>query len=85
MYLGLVLNLHESLTLLVWYTHFDLGQSAITLERATEHFIFRIHQIIVIEVDGFRAALCVLQVSLESLGRECLVVRCRVDRVEASD
>ena len=85
MYLGLVLNLHESLTLLVWHTHFYLGQSTITLERATKHFIFRVHQIVVVKVDGLRAALCVLQVSLESLGRECLVVRCRVDRVEAPD
>ena len=64
--LCLTLNFKQTLTFLIRYSDFKLGKSALTVNRSTEDFLFRVHQVIIVKVNCLCSCLSILQILLKS-------------------
>ena len=70
-----VLNIPDLLSILLRHSHSHLGQFALFLFKLSiEHFLFRIHVIIAVEVDCLRTGRRILQVKLHALNVEILTL-----------
>lgn len=65
-YLCLILDLKKSLPLKFRYSDFQFCKTLSTVERTIDNFVFCVHQIIVVKVDGLSSSLCIGQVFFKS-------------------
>ena len=58
MFCLLARHLTQSLAVFLRNSHFHLREVALFLNRTTEHLFFRVHIVVVVEVDGLGAGGC---------------------------